>query len=86
MEMGCSGESSSSRKEGMPHVHGMLTTLFYDRYSYDQSLVHVVVLSTEHDMADGSPQHTWLEKDLAAVNRTVTPWIVVEMHRPLYRK
>ncbi|KAL9182584.1 hypothetical protein ACHAXT_013236 [Thalassiosira profunda] len=53
-------------------------------YSYDQSLVHVVVLSTEHDMADGSPQHTWLEKDLAAVNRTVTPWIVVEMHRPLY--
>jgi len=56
------------------------------RYSYDQSLVHTVVLSSEHDMASGSRQHAWLQKDLAAVNRTITPWIVVEMHRPMYRE
>lgn len=56
------------------------------RYSYDQSLVHTVVLSSEHNMTVGSRQYDWLEKDLMAVNRTITPWVVVEMHRPLYSK
>ena len=35
-------------------------------------------------MTFGSEQYSWLEKDLVAVNRTVTPWLVVEMHRPFY--
>ena len=56
------------------------------RYSYDQPLVHTVMLSTEHDMAEGSNQYTWLEGDLSAVDRRVTPWLVVEMHRPMYSK
>lgn len=54
------------------------------RYSYDQSLVHTVMLSSEHNLTEGSRQHDWLEKDLASVNRTVTPWLVVEVHRPVY--
>mmetsp|Transcript_13572 Transcript_13572/g.22119 ORF Transcript_13572/g.22119 Transcript_13572/m.22119 type:complete len:201 (+) Transcript_13572:1079-1681(+) len=54
------------------------------RYSYDQSLAHTVMLSSEHNMTFGSSQYVWLEKDLAAVNRTITPWLVVEMHRPMY--
>ncbi|KAJ1552278.1 hypothetical protein HK405_011950, partial [Cladochytrium tenue] len=29
-------------------------------------------------------QLVWLQKDLAAVNRTKTPWIVAMSHRPLY--
>ena len=53
-------------------------------YSYDFSNVHTTVLSSEHDLSNGSPQHTWLKTDLAAVNRTITPWVIVEMHRPLY--
>lgn len=32
----------------------------------------------------GSAQFKWLAKDLAAVDRTVTPWVVVMMHPPLY--
>ncbi|KAL7553783.1 hypothetical protein ACHAWF_017114 [Thalassiosira exigua] len=42
------------------------------RYSYDQTLVHFVILSSEHDLALGSEQND------------VTPWVVVELHRPLY--
>ena len=30
------------------------------------------------------PQWSWLQADLAKVNRTVTPWIVVYGHRALY--
>jgi len=55
-------------------------------YSYNHSLVHTVMLSSEHNMTSGSDQYIWLEKDLAAVNRSITPWVVVEMHRPLYNK
>jgi len=53
-------------------------------YSYDQSLVHTVMLSSEHNMTIGSSQYVWLENDLAKVNRSITPWLVVEMHRPMY--
>ena len=29
-------------------------------------------------------QYLWLEHDLASVNRTATPWVVVLSHRPMY--
>ena len=44
------------------------------------------MLSTEHNMAADSPQYQWLKRDLESVNRTLTPWLVVEMHRPMYDK
>ena len=53
-------------------------------YSFKQELVHTVVLSSEHNMTVGSPQYAFLAKDLSSINRTITPWVVVEVHRPLY--
>ncbi|KAL7473161.1 hypothetical protein ACHAXS_013556 [Conticribra weissflogii] len=53
-------------------------------YSYEQSLVHTIMLSSEHNMTAGSSQYIWFENDLRNVDRSRTPWIVVEMHRPLY--
>jgi hypothetical protein len=32
----------------------------------------------------GSEQHAWLLADLASVDRSVTPWLVVGGHRPVY--
>lgn len=29
-------------------------------------------------------QYKWLKKDLASVDRTKTPWVVVMSHRPMY--
>jgi hypothetical protein len=54
-------------------------------YAYSMGSVHTTVLSVEHDLAPGSPQHEWLEAGLAAADRSLTPWLVVEVHRPIYQ-
>lgn len=33
-------------------------------------------MSTEHNYSVGSAQYEWLIKDLAAVNRSRTPWLI----------
>jgi Calcineurin-like phosphoesterase/Iron/zinc purple acid phosphatase-like protein C len=53
-------------------------------YSYNHAIVHTIVISSEHDLSIGSPQYEFLEHDLEHVDRTVTPWVVLESHRPLY--
>ena len=53
-------------------------------YSFDEGGVHVVMMSSEHDWRNGSVQQSWVERDLAAVNRTATPWIVLATHRMMY--
>ena len=44
--------------------------------------VHMISLSTELDYSPGSAQYAFLTKDLQAVNRTNTPWLVANFHRP----
>jgi hypothetical protein len=51
-------------------------------YSFEAGPIHFVQSSTEHSYLEGSPQRVWLEADLAAVNRSVTPWLVFSGHRP----
>ena len=53
-------------------------------YWYDYGLVRTIVVSSEHDLSEGSIQHVWLEHILFNTNRTITPWVIVELHRPLY--
>lgn len=53
-------------------------------YSYDYATVHTVVISSEHDLSNGSPQYIFLKNDLASVDRSKTPWVILESHRPLY--
>ena len=38
--------------------------------------------STQPCLAEGSPQRAWLEADLKAVDRAVTPWVVAMFHEP----
>jgi hypothetical protein len=52
-------------------------------YSFDVGAVHIVMLSSEHDASAGAPMGAWLAQDLAAVDRSATPWVVVALHRPL---
>ena len=42
------------------------------------------MISSEHSLYPKSRQFKWLENDLKNVNRTLTPWVVIESHRPLY--
>lgn len=57
-------------------------------YSYDHGLLHMVSFSTEIFFAACETTQTrmlqWLEKDLASVNRSQTPWVVTFGHRPQY--
>jgi hypothetical protein len=54
-------------------------------YSFDYGPVHVVVLddSVSSTVIEGA-EADWLESDLAAVDRTETPWVFVAHHKPLY--
>ena len=54
------------------------------RYSFDYGSVHFIMMSTEHNFTQGSPQYEWMENDLKNVNRSLTPWIVIAGHRPMY--
>lgn len=53
-------------------------------YSFDAGPVHFLQYSTEVSFHEGSPQHRFITADLAAVDRSVTPWIIVGGHRPFY--
>ena len=53
-------------------------------YSFDWGNLHVAMMDAEHDWQIGSNQYSWLEADLAAVDRSKTPWLVVTSHRPVY--
>jgi len=33
-------------------------------------------MSTEHDTRKGSTQYKWMENDLKAIDRKITPWLV----------
>ena len=50
-------------------------------HSFEFGSVHVALISSEHDMREGSEQYKWLAADLAAVDRSTTPWLVFGMHR-----
>ncbi|MFH4976305.1 hypothetical protein AB6A40_003014 [Gnathostoma spinigerum] len=60
-------------------------------YSFEAGPIHFIGLSTElygfyYDMGfkQSIDQFLWLKKDLEAVDRNKTPWIVAYMHRPFY--
>jgi len=53
-------------------------------YSYNYGSVHMVMLNSYMPFAHGTPQHDFLRADLAAVDRKVTPWLVVACHAPWY--
>jgi acid phosphatase type 7 len=53
-------------------------------YSFDIGSVHFALFSSEHDYRAGSAQRAWLERDLRGVDRALTPWLIVGMHRPGY--
>ena len=53
-------------------------------YSWSMGSVHILMLDSEHNMTRGSPQWLFAAADLAAVDRSVTPHIIVTQHRPLF--
>lgn len=50
-------------------------------WSVDYGMLHLIGLSSETPFGSDSPQYAWLEKDLKAINRSVTPWVVAGWHK-----
>lgn len=53
-----------------------------DYYSFDHGPIHFVQFSTEVNFEAGSDQHAFVIADLAAVDRSKTPWVIAGFHRP----
>lgn len=57
-------------------------------YSWSYRSARFIVISTDSDYTPGSPQHRWLEMELAAADtpeaRAVRPWVIVTGHKPIY--
>lgn len=53
-------------------------------FSYEAGPAHVVILNSFGFYSAGSPQYKWLTADLAGVDRTRTPWLLVVLHAPWY--
>ena len=48
-------------------------------YSFDWGNVHVAMMDSEHDWQVGSNQHSWLEADLAAIDRLVFSYFFTKL-------
>jgi hypothetical protein len=57
-----------------------------DYYSYNAGPMHVIGLSSFFIGGTGpaSPMTAWLKADLASVDRSVTPWVILITHAPMY--
>jgi len=53
-------------------------------WSYNVGLIHFVGMSSEHNFSVGTAQYDFIEKDLASVNRSITPWVIFGCHRAMY--
>jgi len=53
-------------------------------YSFDAGVVYFVYMSTETNFTQGSDQYKYIKADLERVNRSRTPFIVFQGHRPMY--
>jgi hypothetical protein len=53
-------------------------------YSFEVGPVHVIALSSYSDFSSSSEQYAWLQSDLATIDRSVTPWVLVMLHAPWY--
>jgi len=53
-----------------------------DWFAVTLGSIRVVSIDTEVDFTSTSPQGRWLARELASIDRTRTPWVVVGGHRP----
>jgi len=52
-------------------------------YSFDAGSVHFIILNSEIDYKQGSPQYNWLVSDLQSI-KPETKFVIANIHRPPY--
>ncbi|KAL3726695.1 hypothetical protein ACJRO7_031577 [Eucalyptus globulus] len=71
-----------SSRFAFPSKESGSSSTFY--YSFNAGGIHFLMLGAYISYNKSSDQYRWLEKDLAKVNREVTPWLVATWHSPWY--
>lgn len=67
-----------------PYAESGSTSPLY--WSCNVGPAHVIALNSYDNFVNRGDrlQRTWLETDLARVDRTATPWVIIMMHAPFY--
>ncbi|KAK9088067.1 hypothetical protein Syun_030461 [Stephania yunnanensis] len=73
--------SYSSRFAFPSEESGSPSTFFY---SFNAGGIHFIMLGAYIDYKKTGAQYKWLKRDLADVDRSVTPWLVATWHAPWY--
>ncbi|GAU28657.1 hypothetical protein TSUD_159390 [Trifolium subterraneum] len=60
---------------------GSSSTLYY---SFNAGGIHFIMIGSYVSYDKSGDQYKWLEKDLASLDRKVTPWLVATWHAPWY--
>jgi len=67
-----------------PCAEGCDTDVFGLYYAVSIGPVRLIVMNSFGNYSAGSPQLAWAKKELAAVDLSVTPWVVLMEHTPMY--
>ncbi|KAF9610062.1 hypothetical protein IFM89_019902 [Coptis chinensis] len=71
-----------SSRFAFPSEESGSSSTFY--YSFNAGGIHFVMLGAYISYNKSGDQYKWLQKDLANVDRSVTPWLVATWHPPWY--
>ncbi|CAA0819865.1 Purple acid phosphatase 15 [Striga hermonthica] len=74
--------ASYSSRFAFPSNESGSSSPFY--YSFNAGGIHFIVLGGYVAYNKSDDQYKWLQKDLAKVDREVTPWLVATWHPPWY--
>ncbi|KAK1270133.1 Purple acid phosphatase 15 [Acorus gramineus] len=74
--------ASYSSRFAFPGEESRSYSTFY--YSFNAGGIHFIMLGAYISYNKSSDQYKWLERDLANVDRSVTPWLVATWHPPWY--
>lgn len=66
----------------MPYEQSSSNSNLY--YSFDVAGCHVIMLGSYVDFDRDSDQYSWLQSDIARIDREITPWVFVLIHAPWY--
>ncbi|KAJ8425407.1 hypothetical protein Cgig2_028787 [Carnegiea gigantea] len=71
-----------SSRFAFPSEESQSKSTFY--YSFNAGGIHFIMLGAYVAYDQSADQYKWLERDLANVDRTLTPWLVATWHPPWY--
>jgi len=75
-------------KTGMPYCTPSIFQTEYNFgnsfFSFENGLAHIIFLNPYTNTSPTSQQYTWLENNLAQIDRNITPWLIIVMHCPWY--